>query len=78
MDGSMLLTDGFSHHTTVCLFTSGLKMWFWVSASVISGIWSIILGLFLASSYMSNTAALDPGFYYVAAQQAAQALKKAQ
>jgi hypothetical protein len=59
-------------------FTLGLKMWFWVSASVISGIWSIILGLFLASSYMSNTAALDPGFYYVAAQQAAQALKKAQ
>jgi hypothetical protein len=53
-------------------------MWFWVSASVISGIWSIILGLFLASSYMSNPATLDPGFYYVAAQQAAQALKKAQ
>jgi hypothetical protein len=57
---------------------AGLKMWFWVSASFLSGVWSIILGMFLASSYTSNTAALDPGFYYVAAQRAAQVLKKAQ
>lgn len=74
----MLLTKGVLTPILLSLYVSGLKMWFWVSASVISGIWSIILGLFLASSYMSNTAALDPGFYYVAAQQAAQALKKAQ
>lgn len=52
----------------------GLKMWFWVSASFLTGAWSIILGMFLASSYMSNTAALDPGFYYAAAQQASAAM----
>jgi purine-cytosine permease-like protein len=54
-------------------------MWFWVSASFLSGVWSIILGMFLASSYTSNTETLDPGYYYAAAaQRAAQVLKKAQ